>query len=109
MTLNQIFKKRFNPTINKKFKAIKKSKNTFQIFAIFILSFSLTFCSKDNQEPSFPPDPANLTDFFNTLPTWETFSPQLAQADVALGNPVENDERTDIEGKKYNCFLLLIL
>lgn len=82
---------------------MRKSKNAFHILAIFILSFSLTFCSKENQEPLILPDPADLTDFFNTLPAWETFSPQLSQADVPVGDPVEDEERTDIEGTKYNC------
>ncbi len=80
------------------------SKKLFNILAMFLITTTLTFCSKESQEPvNPPPPPANLPEFFEALPSWDTFSPQLAEADTPLGDPVPEEERTDIEGTKYNC------
>lgn len=80
---------------------MKTSKKVCQISAMFLLLFLLTFCSKEVLEPVIPL--ADLEEFFDTLPTWEAFSPQLTAADKPSGDPVPDEDRTDIEGTAYNC------
>lgn len=65
--------------------------------ALLALCALLGACSEDTAGP--PPAPADLETFFASLPAWESFSPPLADADVAVGDPVSED--VTIEGADY--------
>lgn len=81
---------------------MKTATQLFKVLSMLLVLLVLSNCSDD---PAADPEPeqANLTDFFETVPEWETFSPQIAAQDVASGEPVADGERTDIEGTQYNC------
>lgn len=80
---------------------MKTTARFLKLLSMFLLLLGLPTCSDDAVDPQA--EPANLTNFFETLPKWETFSPAVASQDAAVGEPVADEERTDIEGTKYNC------
>jgi hypothetical protein len=75
----------------------------FRISVISVLCLLvglLAACSED--DPAAPaPEPANLTEFFNGVPAWDSYSPPLADSDEATG-PGSTEEET-IDGVVYNC------
>lgn len=42
--------------------------------------------------------PADLQAFFTTLPSWEAFSPPLPESEEPLGEAVEDEGETMIDG-----------
>lgn len=76
-------------------------KDALKLAAYCCLAGVFSVCSPDdNPEPIAP---ANLDDFFESVPKWDAFSVPLASADVPIADPVVNEDPTDIEGIKYIC------
>lgn len=58
-------------------------------------------CSKDDPAAPKTEKPANVNGYIAGLPAWTAFSPPVADADQATGDPVESDDT--IEGEPYKC------
>ena len=86
-----------------KYVIMKNLKIVCKLAVVFLLTLSLTNCKKDNLGDSTQTLPANLTEFFQSLPDWETFSPELSESDIPTGDTVSTDESADIDGTKYDC------
>lgn len=74
--------------------------------ATLLIALALAGCGEDTPNPvgpSSPSPPADLPAFFSGLPSWDVFSPQMPEAEVPLGDPVEDPAPTDIDGAPYQC------
>jgi hypothetical protein len=70
---------------------------------LMIAALAFAGCG-DDRGPSGPGDtPADLPTFFAALPAWSAFSPPLADAEMATGEPVEDEAPTTIDGDMFVC------
>jgi hypothetical protein len=73
----------------------------FLPFGLLTAAVFLVGC-EDGTSPE-PSPPADLQDYFSSLPSWEAFSPPLPEAEAPLGDPVEDEDETMIDGEPYQC------
>lgn len=77
-------------------------KNILQSLFAVTLVLALAACSDDDPvAPPIPETPADVGTYLSSLPAWNSFSPAQADADVATGDPVDEDET--IGGDPYRC------
>ena len=79
---------------------MKTPKAYFQLLIPVIL-LALAACSKDSPVAPEPTPPADVNSYLTTLPSWDAFSPQVSDADVAVGDPTEGEQ--EIGGEPYRC------
>ena len=70
---------------------------------LLVVALTLVGCGEDQPSPAGleQSPPADLDTFFASLPDWDVFSPPLAEAEVAVGDPV--DAPAEIDGTAYQC------
>lgn len=74
-----------------------------RIFSVGILTLvALMGGCDDGTAPESSP-PADLQAFFSTLPSWDAFAPPLPEAEEPIGDPVEDEGETMIDGLPYQC------
>ncbi len=65
---------------------------------------ALAACGQDQPGSTGPESPpADLQTFFSSLPAWDAFSPPLPDTDMAVGDAMEADTTTAIDGEPYQC------
>lgn len=76
---------------------------TFALLLFFAVT-AFAACSEDGGDPLGPDQgPADLQSFFASLPSWDAFAPLEPDNEEALGEAVEDEEPTEIDGSPYQC------
>jgi hypothetical protein len=75
--------------------------NRFLPLGLLTAAVFLVGC-EDGTSPE-PSPPADLQDYFSSLPSWEAYSPPLPETEAPLGDPVEDEEETMIDDEPYQC------
>ncbi|HEX5133173.1 MAG TPA: thiol-activated cytolysin family protein [Candidatus Krumholzibacteria bacterium] len=74
----------------------------FSGLTLLLVALAFGACGKDSpSDPGTGAPPADVNAYLATLPTWDQFSPPMADADVPTG-PASADVET-IGGEDYNC------